>query len=1179
MKLHRLAAAISLLFVVHAADAAALRAARALAVEPDALTDARVADPHRLLLRGGLIDPAAERIDYAATGAAADVTHGRYALVQFDAGDGDARAWLAQRGYRVVGYVPNRAYVVELADAVAFGELRDAARVRWAGWYQPGMKLDPALYADRRDALATSPRGGYDIVLYGFAGTTVDSLAAVVAKTPGATTIVAADHATLPSVRVNVPKAGLATLVRTATAADAVAYVAHYLQPELYNAASVATIQGNSTNTGASGSGAVGTPTPLWDHGIFGSGQVIAVSDSGVDANEAWFVALDKGAGAVTAITPSSSPVPPATGAMFPDNKILAYWVQPGATANDNDLACTPQSSPTGYHGTHVSGTLAGDAAGTFGATTYLASTPTAANHERADGMAPNAQILMQDIGNDTNGCLAGGAINLMFAQTVAGGAYIHNASWGAASGGAYGSNDIEADRGLRDNEDLLFVVAAGNSGPGTGTTGSPANAKNALTVAALGHAGSTSIASFSSRGPTDDGRRKPDIAAPGVDIVSANGDSSTTATIEAPDQRAESGTSMASPTIAGNAVLVRQFFADGWYPRGVKTAADAYNPSGMAMKAVLLNGTNAISATNWNSNTHGWGRAWLDSNLWFANTMAGGNDARRLRLFERTNAAGLATGEQHEYAIANVAAGQELRATLTWYDAPGLAAAAIALANDLDLEVTGPGGTLYRGNVFASGVSTTGGTADARNTVEQVRLTAPAAGSYTFRVIGRNVPGDAGGNGAASLRQGYALAVSGAFGLPDPAVFPAPAPTSATTVGNTTQIAFTAAAGAQGFQLYRANGSCASARPGDFRLVATGTASPLVDGAVYGGYAYAYKLRGISGDVEGDVSTCIELTSTAACPLPPSFNRASAAVVQTQGTSCGVGLAWQAGATNCPAQPLGYRITRDTNLAFTAPTTLVANHPTPSYTDTDVAFAVPYYYRVEAVDSAGNASAASPVMVGTPVGADGLDGATWRDNAETSVYALMALPWHLSTAQATTAGGRSYFAGIEGSTYPANACASITTPDLLVRPGAVLSFKARYDLEHEWDGLVMEISTDGGATWADLPPDGGYPSSFAQTVDNNACGFPNTQGAFSGVTTTSSNADPGNGTASAVFKPFTRSLAAYSGQKVRIRWRLSSDGGAEFEGAYLDDISLGGTVFDRLFADGFDAASPRPCD
>ena len=125
----------------------------------------------------------------------------------------------------------------------------------------------------------------------------------------------------------------------------------------------------------------------------------------------------------------------------------------------------------------------------------------------------------------------------------------------------------------------------------------------------------------------------------------------------------------------------------------------------------------------------------------------------------------------------------------------------------------------------------------------------------------------------------------------------------------------------------------------------------------------------------------------------------------------------------------------------------------------------------------------------------------------------------------------------------------------------------------------MQEISTDGGTTWSDLPPDGGYPSSFAQTGSPpvNACGYDASHGAFNGVTTATSDADPGNGTATAVFKPFTTDLSAYAGQSVIIRWRFSSDPATNFAGFFLDDIHINGPTVDLIFSDGFDGAGPRP--
>src|SRR3546814_350921 len=139
--------------------------------------------------------------------------------------------------------------------------------------------------------------------------------------------------------------------------------------------------------------------------------------------------------------------------------------------------------------------------------------------------MAPNAQLLVQDIGDDPNGCLAINDFGGTLLQAVAADAHIHSNSWGAADAGAYNSNDAELDFATWSTESLLVVVSAGNDGPASGSTGSPGNAKNALTVGALGHAGSTSVVSFSSRGPAADGRLKPDIMAPGSGTISAAGD------------------------------------------------------------------------------------------------------------------------------------------------------------------------------------------------------------------------------------------------------------------------------------------------------------------------------------------------------------------------------------------------------------------------------------------------------------------------------------------------------------------------------------------------------------------------------------------------------------------------------------------------------------------------------
>ncbi len=98
----------------------------------------------------------------------------------------------------------------------------------------------------------------------------------------------------------------------------------------------------------------------------------------------------------------------------------------------------------------------------------------------------------------------------------------------------------------------LVPVIAAGNSGPARNTVGAPGAAAGAITVGAMADPGEAgfNIAFFSSRGPTRDGRVKPDIAAPGFEIMAANANSGNGYIVH-------SGTSMATPFVSGVAALM----------------------------------------------------------------------------------------------------------------------------------------------------------------------------------------------------------------------------------------------------------------------------------------------------------------------------------------------------------------------------------------------------------------------------------------------------------------------------------------------------------------------------------------------------------------------------------------------------------------------------------------------
>src|SRR4029079_14071164 len=167
--------------------------------------------------------------------------------------------------------------------------------------------------------------------------------------------------------------------------------------------------------------------------------------------------------------------------------------------------------------------------------------------------------------------------LNPIFQQAYTQGARRHTNSWGdnenAAVQNNYSAGSQDVDEFMWNHKDFLIFFAAGNAGPGTASGGSPSTAKNGVAVGAtLRGTSADSMSSFSSCGPTADGRIKPDITVPGSSIVSAGRDSSvnTNNCGTAP----LSGTSMATPGAAGLTALIRQYYTDGWYPTGSKNSA-----------------------------------------------------------------------------------------------------------------------------------------------------------------------------------------------------------------------------------------------------------------------------------------------------------------------------------------------------------------------------------------------------------------------------------------------------------------------------------------------------------------------------------------------------------------------------------------------------------------------------
>jgi hypothetical protein len=1093
-----------------------------------------------VILQSGAFDPGTEALPGFAAGRL--VTGGeKVFLVQFRHDLNPAeRKRFEDAGVRFVDYIPSHAYVVQVASQ-DFAGLRGHALVRWLDAFRGGYKTAAILNSDAwTEALHLDIRllpGENPMTL-------LDRLHAIDASVT--MRAIHGDVATGATLRVLVPAGHLHPFVERAADDPAVWSVEPWYLPETTNDDAIWVEQSyDTTNTRN-----YAITAPLWNHGITGTGQTPGISDTGLDDDMCFF----RLSGAAGDVTTPQSPVLPGTGIINLAKKVPAYYVEPQATSFDGNTLCN--GTPESFHGTHTSGTITGD--------NFLnLSTPATGGHDPGDGMAPNAKLIFQDVGSEVTGCLDGlnNDYHLLWKQAYDAGVRVHSNSWGSSVMGAYTSDSRTIDEIIYGREDLLIVFSAGNDGGlGATTVGSPATSKNCVAVGATGHAGSTVMASFSSRGPALDGRIKPDIVAPGSSTVSAAGDASNVSNNCA--TKILSGTSMAAPTVAGGATLLRQYFTDGFYPTGAKTAADVLNPSAALMRAALINGAidiiNPTQATMFNSltpdNNQGFGRIQLD-NVAFFSTPA--RDTRRTRVWDKWNAVGLRTGDVDEYPL-QVTAGQPLKVALAWTDPEASGLSATMLINNLDLEVVDPSSNVYRGNVLAGGQSVTGGAADTLNTIEVVFLKTPVAGTWKLRVKGTAVPGAP--VEPYSTRQGYALVATYADCLTAPAT---PAGIAATDQGAAgISITWGAAAGAARYQVYRAAGTC-TAPLTDFHYLGQTTSTAYSDTLAQGGFTYAYKVRAATDCTEGAATTCVTATSTGNCALFPSFGGLTSGINDLGTPACDSLLGWSAGASSCPAATgINYDVYRSNTPYFTpGPASLLASDVvSTSYRDTAVTPNTPYYYVVRAEDSTtanggpsngGNLDTNTVFFGVTPTSSSSYAG-TWSDDVDLTSRLALDKPWRVSNQQNhTSGGGFAYHSASDGQTYPSLTCAAATTPQIALQAGQApsLSYWERHNLEFQWDGVIVEISTNAGGSWTPSTPSAGYPDTLAQTgvPPANSCGYQSTQGAFTGP-------------AAQTLTPwtqYTHDLTPYAGQTVMLRWRMSSDPAAEFEGFYLDDIAI----------------------
>ncbi|MFD9324220.1 S8 family serine peptidase, partial [Streptomyces sp. NPDC060053] len=260
-----------------------------------------------------------------------------------------------------------------------------------------------------------------------------------------------------------------------------------------------------------------------------------------------------------------------------------------GRQEAERNFSASPDTKDRFGHGTHVASIAAGTGAKSGGA---------------FEGVAPGARILDGKVIDD-DGYASESAVVAGLEWAAAQNADIVNLSLG---GHDWPGVDLveEAVNRITTDSGVLVVAAAGNAGPDAGTVSSPASAEKALAVGAVD--ANDAVAPFSGRGPTADNLVvKPDIAAPGVDITAAVAPDSVIARQygeQPPGYATISGTSMATPHVAGAAALLKQQHP-GWKSAELKAVlvaaarpvgADAFSAGGGRVDVAAAIGQTVVS-------------------------------------------------------------------------------------------------------------------------------------------------------------------------------------------------------------------------------------------------------------------------------------------------------------------------------------------------------------------------------------------------------------------------------------------------------------------------------------------------------------------------------------------------------------------------------------------------------
>jgi len=591
------------------------------------------------------------------------------------------RADLAAAGVRLLAYIPNKAWFASIPANLDLGA-QGMANLRWMGAIQVEDKLSASLIAGQPGSWAVEPDGQVQLSVLYFEDVTVSEAEAVVSRHSGQLLFSAPEFNRLT---IRIPQSGIQPLA----AEDQIQWIEEVPPPpQVENDGIRARTNVNNVHSPPYGLTGNGVDIGIWDGGPVG-----AHPDFG------------------------------------------------------NRLTIVENVQPISDHATHVAGTMAG---GGIVNSTYK-------------GMAPSAKIFSYDFCGPANSCEESDYPTSEVGSAI--GTYgieISQNSWGYPSLASTCDRYGEYNAGASEYDSIvtglygkpIVVVFSGGNERGKNicnnpsrqydTINLPKTAKNIISIGAT-NSDDDSMTSFSSWGPVDDGRIKPDVVAPGCESGSSIQSTIPDLFIDLynnftglfePDGLDDHvypydtmcGTSMAAPAVSGIAALLIEQYRSAFNTSG--------EPLPSTIKALLIHGAKDLSdsTTYYNPGpdyASGYGRVDAQASV----------DLMRNRNFIEDS---VGDGESDIFSI-NVPPGtSSLKVTLVWDDPAGVPNANPALVNDLDILLVPPGGSpgyyTWRLNPNSPSAPATK-TFDDRNNVEQALISNPTPGNWAIHIQGWNVP------------------------------------------------------------------------------------------------------------------------------------------------------------------------------------------------------------------------------------------------------------------------------------------------------------------------------------------------------------------------------------------------------------------------------------------------------